>query len=98
MTITVHWGISPYHPERAHTAMLGTDVSVCTRHLNNGQLVLESLTAHRPGNLRICPECAVETLAILCPNPPQHRRAASAAPVRTLTVRRPPAAEESRRG
>ena len=66
---TLHWGVSPHHRGRAHTALPGTDVSVCTRHLHDGQLVLESLSPRRPANLRICPECAVESLAVLCPIP-----------------------------
>ncbi|QWF81061.1 hypothetical protein [Amycolatopsis sp. CA-230715] len=67
--ITLQWGVSPYYRERAHTALLGTDVSVCTRHLHDGQLVLDSLSTRRPVNLRICPECAVGSLALLYPVP-----------------------------
>jgi hypothetical protein len=74
MTTSLQWGVSPYHRERAHTALPGTDVSVCTRHLRQGQLILESLTTHRPAGLRICPECAVDTLAMLCPAPSPHPR------------------------
>ncbi|EHR52375.1 hypothetical protein HFP15_16820 [Amycolatopsis sp. K13G38] len=70
----LQWGVSPYHPGRAHTALPDTDVSVCTRHLHEGQLVLESLGPRRPANLRICPECAVETVALLYPLPTPHRR------------------------
>ncbi|QFU86704.1 hypothetical protein [Amycolatopsis sp. YIM 10] len=74
----LQWGVSPFHPGRAHTALSGTDVSVCTRHLHEGQLVLESLGPRRPANLRICPECAVETVALLYPLPTPHRRTSTA--------------------
>ncbi|SFO05561.1 hypothetical protein SAMN05421854_101455 [Amycolatopsis rubida] len=71
---TVRWGVSRYHRDRAHTALPGTDVSVCTRHLHDGQLVLDSLSRLRPANLRICPECAVETVALLFPTPAPYPR------------------------
>ncbi|WIV60699.1 hypothetical protein [Amycolatopsis nalaikhensis] len=98
MTTFLHWGVSPYHRERAHTALPGTDVSVCTRHLRQGQLVLESLTTHRPADLRICPECAVDTLAMLCPTPTPHPRSPARAVVATCTRQRPLPGEEDDRG
>ena len=45
---TLSWGTTPLHPERAHTVLPGTDVSICTRHLRDGQLLLDQITAHRP--------------------------------------------------
>ncbi|MFC5098152.1 hypothetical protein [Amycolatopsis plumensis] len=97
MTTSLQWGVSPYHRERAHTALPGTDVSVCTRHLRQGQLILESLTTHRPADLRICPECAVDTLAMLCLTPSPHPRSPAHAIV-TPTCRRPSPGEDDDRG
>lgn len=48
----------------------GTDVSTCTRHLRDGQLLLDQITARRPAHLRVCPECAIATLELLYPAPP----------------------------
>ncbi|WP_146060332.1 hypothetical protein [Amycolatopsis sp. CA-128772] len=98
MTTSLQWGVSPYHRDRAHTALPGTDVSVCTRHLRQGQLILESLTTHRPAGLRICPECAVDTLAMLCPTLSPHPRTPAHAIVTTPTRRNQSPGEKDDRG
>ncbi len=62
----LRWGTTELYPDRAHTVLPGSTVSLCTQD-SSTQLIMDEIVEYRRSRLRICPECAIAAVGRLYP-------------------------------